>query len=120
MPPRPATPRAGHVRARGPSPECAEPSSGGIYHESWRSRRLAEDVFDALEQPFVLVLSQGRRLELLLGKRAVELLEQPLLLFREPVRRDDLDSDDQVAAPAPRHIRHAASSNAERRAGLGS
>src|ERR1041385_8695373 len=88
----------------------------------WSSRAgqdLPKDVLDAIEDAALIVRLTRRRLEFFLRQGLVELLEHLALLFRQLLRRHDLDGDEQVAtAAAGDDVGHAAPAEAEGRAAL--
>src|SRR5574342_342110 len=81
-------------------------------------RGLAKNIFDPIEQAFVFGIADRCRLEVLLGQRLGELLEQLFLIFRQLLRRRYLHRDQQITASASRYVGHALAANAERGSGL--
>ena len=81
-------------------------------------RVLPKNIFDPIEQAFVFGIADRCRLEVFLGQRLGELLEQLLLIFRQLFRRRHLHGDQQITASSSRYVGHALAANAERPSGL--
>ena len=96
---------------------------GAPCRRSWRWRASARARADAHPKMSLTFSNRPRssaarrRLELLRRQRFGELLEELALLARELARRDRLHRDEQIAAAASRHVRHALAANAEHRTG---
>src|SRR2546430_16313948 len=80
---------------------------------------LPKHVLDAIEQvPFVLRILARARFEFFLREDTRQLFEQVPLIFRQLLRREDLNRREQVSAPAAVDVGHAFALEPERRAGL--
>src|SRR5262245_27798411 len=79
-----------------------------------QSRRSSKDVLDLLEQP--AIVGARRRFELLRRQNVGELLQELALLARQFARRQCLDGDEKIAAPAPRYVGHPLAAQPEERA----
>src|SRR5687767_596781 len=79
---------------------------------------LPEDVFDLAEDAAIIFFGTRRRSDLLFRQRDGELLQQFLLFLAEPLRRDRLDGDQQIAVAAAGYVGHALAAQFEGGAGL--
>src|SRR5687767_6223949 len=79
---------------------------------------LPEDVFDLAEDAAIIFFVTRRRLDFLFRQRRGELLQQFLLFLAEPLRRHDLDGDQQIAVAAAGYVGHALAAQLEGGAGL--
>src|SRR5205823_10646683 len=73
--------------------------------------RSAEDALQLLEETLALAV-------VVLGGTALELLQEPSLLIRQPARHEDVHEDAVVAPPKPLEHGHAAAAQDAELAGL--
>src|SRR5215203_1699585 len=77
---------------------------------------LAKNIFDAFEERFLVRVRLV--VQLFLGERAAEFLEQVFLFLGELLRHRDPGDDVQIASAAAVHVRHALAANPESSAWL--
>src|SRR3954463_4396372 len=92
------------------------PGPGANRRSSAGYLTLAKNIFDPFEERLLVRIRLV--VQLFLGKRASEFLEQVLLFFGEFLRHGDACDDVQIASAAAVHVRHAFAAQFESGSGL--